>query len=256
MSKENELPEWHKLKLDGPKRKGNNRDFYKKSYYKKHKRTNEGILINSVGYAIAWGLMHKPYSLKELRALCKSDDAPSVFFIEKTWKSYTFYYRELVKRGMEPRPPKNDSERRRQVDVVSGKIIRNILPKDYNIAEFAAKIGVKDKASYIELRKNPVNLPFLPCAKTVVTRFGTWRKFMYEVMKYSVDTTVTRYVEESIEAGYWLKIGDCDKLKIPIRMAMDLLKPRFFNVLCYRKKELIDNSKVLPNVNGEVGNEK
>jgi len=241
------------IKLDGPRSVRFQREHYKNAIYKKNKRTNEGILINSRQYAIAWGVLNKPYSNKELTKMCKKEDAPSYSFIKKEWKAYPFYYRDLIKHGMEPKPPITENEKRKIINHATGRTLKKVLiQEDYNLAKFCANLGVKNQKHYEELRSKPENKPMMPFYSTVVKRFGTWHKFMYEVMKYNVDITITRYVEESIRAGYWLKIKDCNELKIPIRDAMNILRPRFFNALCYRKKELMDNDSVLPNINGEV----
>lgn len=257
--KNNDIKEndWHNITLDGSRARACHKDSYMNSYKVKHYRNQDGRLVNSREYAIAWGVLNKPYSCKDLMIKCRQPDAPSYQYIcKKEWKGYPFYYRDLVRHGMEPRPPRTDMEKRKIIHATTGNILRRVLlTEDYNLAKFAASIGVTSKKTYDEHRKNSANKQFMPCYETVVRRFGTWRLFMNEVMKYNVDIIMTRYVEGSIAAGHWLKLSECDKLKIPLRKAMDVLRPRFFNALCYRKKELMDNKGVLPK-HGEVKDEK
>lgn len=82
-----------------------NRHFRKTKKY----MNSQGRIVNSKAYAIAWGIINKPYSSKDLYIKCKDPEAPSYYYIVKTgWKGYPRYYNDLVKAGMEPRPPRTD----------------------------------------------------------------------------------------------------------------------------------------------------
>jgi hypothetical protein len=83
---------------------------------------------------------------------------------------------------------------------------------------------------------------FLPSTKTIIKHFGNWKRFSYEVMKYNTDIVINEYVQRSAECGHWLKLSECDKLKIPIRGIMDILRPVIFNALCYKKLSLLNKS--------------
>lgn len=232
------IPDWSDITIDGKKSRQKSRDRIRSTYKTKNTRTNDGRLVNSREYAIAWGIMNKPYSSKDLQIKCRAFDAPSYAYIIKEWKNYIRYYRDLVKAGMEPKPPETDAEKRKIINPISGRILKKVLlTQDYNLAEYCANMGVTNRESYNNLRKKSEIK--MPCSMTVCRRFGSFTRFMNEVRKYSVDLTITAYVKESMKAGHWLRLSECDKLKIPIRMAMDILRPKFFNSLCYRKMELL-----------------
>lgn len=210
---------------------------------------SEGRLVNTKAYALAWGVINKPYSSTELWRMCHDDpDAPSyLFIVGKCWKGYPRYYDALVRAGMEPRPPRTDMERRRILGKASRDGFRNgLLDKDYDVARIAAGYGVTTRDSYNAVRREkPESRAFLPSAKCIVRRFGSWKRFQYEVMKYNADAVLTEYVERSAECGHWLRIRECDRLKIPIRGIMDLLRPTLFNALCYRKLALLGKSDAI-----------
>lgn len=243
-------PDWHDITLDAPKTRCINKKKYER-VRNKNKVRNEGRLVNSREYALAWGVINEPYSVRDLRAKCKAHDAPSASYILKEWGGYPFYYRELVRRGMKPRPPKHRNEIRNAVHPTTGKILKRVLlTEDFNLARYVAELGITKAKDYSELRnREPARKQFMPDVTTIRKRFGSWRLFKNEVMKYNVDMIVDNYVRESVKAGHWLKISECDKLKIPLREAMNVLRPRFFNALCYRKKELLDSGNILPEAN-------
>ena len=208
--------------------------------YKTAKYVNsEGRVVNTREYAIAWGVINKPYSKTELVSKCQSDpEAPSWrYLIEKEWNGYTRYYNALVKAGMEPRPPRSDAERRRLLGRATREgFVNGLLDKDYDLARMAAQYGVTTQKSYKRIRReNPDARALLPNETVIVKRFGTWKRFAHEVMKYNIDAVITNYVKASAEAGHWLRLSECDKLKIPLRTAMDILRPDLFNQVCYRK---------------------
>ena len=71
-------------------------------------------------------------------------------------------------------------------------------------------------------------------------------------MKYNAHAVLTAHVERSAECGHWLRMRECDRLGIPIRGIMDLLRPSLFNVLCYRKLALLGKSDdIPPSTNGK-----
>jgi hypothetical protein len=232
------VPEWSSVIIDGKKSRQKFRDNTRASYKRKNTRDNEGRLINSREYAIAWGVINKPYSYDSLRKLCGAYDAPSFSYILKEWKHYPAYYKDLVRAGMEPKPPKTDAEKRKIINPVSGRILQKVLlTQDYDLAEYCAKMNVINRDTYNKLRdKSEIKMPNY---QTVARRFGSFTRFMNEVRKYSLDLTITVYVKESMKVGHWLRLAECDKLDIPIRKAMDILRPKFFNTLCYKKMELL-----------------
>lgn len=234
-------PEWAEIEHSGSRASrrewGGDRS---RGKYRTAKYVNsEGRVVNTREYAIAWGVLNKPYSREELISKCKSDpDAPSWrYLIRREWNGYTRYYNALVKAGMEPRPPRSDSEKRR----ILGKATRDgfingLLDKDYDLAKMAAQFGVTTQKSYIRVRHdNPDAKALMPNVSVVIARFGTWKRFSHEVMKYNIDAVITNYVRASAEAGHWLRLSECDRLKIPLRKAMDILRPDLFNQVCYRK---------------------
>ena len=238
-------PEWSKTDM-----KMARNETRKSSDYKPKKRANktmkyvnsEGRLVNTKAYAIAWGIINKPYSAKDLFNKCKDPEAPSYYFIvNKCWNGYPRYYDELVKAGMEPRPPRSDMERRRILGKAEKEGFKlGLLDKDYDLARIAAGYGVTTRESYNKIRREkPETKAFLPTSRIVIDRFGSWKRFQYEIMKYNADAVLTEYVAKSAECGHWLRIKECDKLKIPIRGIMDLLRPSLFNALCYRKLALL-----------------
>ena len=242
-------PEWSKTDL-----KKSKTETKKSVDFEPTKRMNkttkyvnsEGRFVNTKAYALAWGVMNKPYSAKDLFNKCKDPDAPSYrFIVDKCWKGYPRYYDALVKAGMEPRPPRTDMEKRRILGKASRDGFRNgLLDKDYDVAKMAAEYGVTTKESYNRIRRENVeSRAFLPSVNCIIRRYGSWSRFHYEVTKYNADAVLTEYVTKSAECGHWLRIRECDKLKIPIRGIMDLLRPTLFNALCYRKLELLGLSE-------------
>jgi len=250
-------PEWSKTDL-----KKSKTETKKSTTYKPAKRVNktmkyvnsEGRLVNTKAYALAWGILNKPYSSLDLyRKCCADADAPSYsFIVKKCWKGYPRYYEALVRAGMEPRPPRTDMERRRLLGKALRDGFRNgLLDKDYDVARIAAEYGVTSRESYNRIRREkPESRAFLPSVKSIVRRFGSWKRFGYEILKYNADAVLTEYVTKSAECGHWLRIGECDRLGIPIRNIMDLLRPTLFNVLCYRKLELIGKAGSITTANG------
>lgn len=235
---EDNIPEWSEIIIDGCKSRSKQRDKIRSVYKYRNTRTNDGRLVNSREYAIAWGVINTPYSSTELRMKCKAFDAPSFAFILKEWKNYMEYYKDLVRAGMKPKPPKTDEEKRKIINPISGRILKRVLlTQDYNLAEYCAKMNVTNRESYNNLRKKSEIK--MPSCVTVAKRFGSFTRFMNEIRKYNLDLTITIYVKESMKVGHWLRLAECDKLKIPIRKAMDILRPRFFNSLCYKKMELL-----------------
>ena len=242
-------PEWSKTDLKKTKNETKHSVSYKpvKRRNKTLKYMNsEGRLVNTKAYAIAWGIINKPYSADDLRKKCHEDpEAPSYsFIVKKCWNGYPRYYNALVRAGMEPRPPRTDMEKRRILGKAEQEGFKNgLLDKDYDVARMAAQYGVTSRESYNKVRReNPESKVFLPTSACIARRFGSWSRFQYEVMKYSADATLTEYVQKSMECGHWLRIRECDKLKIPIRKLMDLLRPTLFNMLCYRKLALMGGS--------------
>lgn len=252
-------PEWSKMDLKSgksetkssighePARRRNKTMRYENS---------DGRLVNTKAYAIAWGVMNRPYSAHELYIKCRDDpDAPSYrFIVSKCWKGYPRYYDALVRAGMEPRPPRTDAERRRMLGKAERNGFRNgLLDKDYDVARIAAEYGVTTRESYNRIRREkPESRAFLPSSKSIAIRFGSWKRFHYEVMKYNADAVLTEYVERSAECGHWLRMRECDRLGIPIRGIMDLLRPSLFNALCYRKLALLGKSDdIPPSTNGK-----
>ena len=238
-------PEWSKTDLKTTRNETKKGVDYepKKRVNKTMKYVNsEGRLVNTKAYALAWGVINKPYSSKELYRLCQNPDAPSyTFIVKKCWNGYPRYYDALVRAGMEPRPPRTDMERRRILGKAEHDGFRNgLLDKDYDIAKIAAGYGVTTRDSYNTVRREkPESRVFLPSVQCIVRRFGSWKRFQYEIMKYNADAVLTEYVARSAERGHWLRIRECDSLKIPIRGIMDLLRPSLFNALCYRKLALM-----------------
>ncbi len=244
-------PEWSKTDLR--KTKG---EVKKSSESRPTKRVNktmkyvnsEGRLVNTKAYALAWGVINKPYSATDLYRKCQDPEAPSYsFIVSKCWDGYPRYYDALVRAGMEPRPPRTDMERRRILGKAEREGFRNgLLDKDYDVARIAAQYGVTTRESYNRIRREkPESKAFLPSSQCITRRFGSWSRFQYEVLKYSADATLTLYVEKSAECGHWLRIRECDKLKIPIRGIMDLLRPTLFNALCYRKLALMGKTDAI-----------
>ena len=218
---------------------------------KKRKRISyqnaQGRCVNTKSYAIAWGVINKPYSTTDLYNKCKDSEAPSFYFItRKCWKGYPHYYNDLIKAGMEPRPPRTDMQRRKMLSKVYADGFKTgLLDKDSDIARMAAHYGVTTKRSYIKIRKQiPESKVFLPSMITLMKIFGTWKRFSYEVMKYNTDAVINEYVNKSRQCGHWLRLSQCDKLKLPIRGIMDILKPSVFNALCYKKLALIDKQEL------------
>ena len=215
---------------------------------------SEGRLVNTKAYAIAWGVINKPYSDKDLYKKCQDPEAPSYkFIVSKCWQGYPRYYDALVKAGMEPRPLRSDMEKRKMLGKVEQDGFRNgLLDKDYDVARMAAQYGIRSREMYNKVRReHPESKAFFPSSQCIARRFGSWSRFQYEVLKYSVDATLTLYVEKSAECGHWLRIRECDKLKIPIRGVMDLLRPTLFNVLCYRKLALMGKTDSIRNPDKE-----
>ena len=242
---ENEIdtsrPEWSEINPSGSrsKRREWNGD-HAHAKYKTDKYVNsDGRVVNTREYAIAWGVLNKPYSLKELVSKCRSDpDAPSWrYIIEREWNGYTRYYNALVKAGMEPRPPRSDAERRRLLGKATREgFVNGLLDKDYDLARVAAQYNVITQDDYNRVRReNPDAKALLPAVNVIKKRFGTWKRFSHEVMKYNIDAVITNYVKASAEAGHWLRLSECDRLRIPLRKAMDILRPALFNQVCYRK---------------------
>lgn len=238
-------PEWSKInmKLNKKETKRNSK-YIPKKLRKCSKYCNaDGRFVNTKEYAIAWGVINKPYSQQDLFKKCKDMEAPSFYYILRVWKGYIRYYNTLVKAGMPPRPPRTEMQKRRYLGKVQKKGFKTgILPKDYEIAKMVAQLGIKTKKEYYDLRKERPELKvFLPSLNKIVIIFGSWKRFSYEIMKYNADLILTEYVKKSMEYNHWLKLSECDKLKIPIRGIMDILRPSLFNALCYRKLELINN---------------
>ena len=222
---DNVPPDWTRMDmaLNGNDRRGS------------RKRSHE---INSREYAIAWGVKNCPYSDRQLQEMCYgNENAPSYrFLVRKCWKGFLRYYKALVAAGMKPRPPRNDSERRRIVGSARSTGVKRLLGSDYDIARLAAQYGVVTRKEYIKLRnENEEAKMLLPGSRTVEFRYGTWSRFAYEIKKYNADLVITEYVRKSAECGHWLRLHECDRMKIPIRGIMDLLRSRVFNSLCYRK---------------------
>ena len=231
-------PDWSNVIIDGKRSRQKGMKNIRITWGHKNKRNNDGRIINSKEYAIAWGVLNKPYSQELLRKMCRNYDAPSFNFILRIFGNYVSYYKELLKYGMPPRPPRTDEEKRKIINHLSGRVIKRVLlTQDYNLAEYCAKNNIKTREEYKEFcKRSEIKIP---CYNTVRKRFGSFTAFMNEVRKYSLDMTITDYVKESLKVGHWLRLSECDKLKIVIRPAMDILRPRFFNALCYRKMEIL-----------------
>ena len=245
-------PEWSKPDIRMYRTERKRKGVYKYAEY----RNADGRLVNTRAYAIAWGVINKPYSQVQLMRMCGEDpDAPSFnFIVRRCWQGYPRYYDDLVKAGMPPRPPRTEDERRRLLAKAERDSFSHaLLDKDYDVARMAAQYGVKSQAEYNRLRREkPETKAFLPADRTVVKRYGTWRRFQYEVLKYNADIVLTQYVSGSAAAGHWLRMRECDEQGIPIRGLMDLLRPSLFNVLCYRKlKSMGLADSIPPPVKGE-----
>ena len=236
---QSENPDWSGLDVDESRRQrrrwGKDEPHPRKS---KMYRDSMGRLVNTREYAVAWGVLNRPYSSEELFKKCRDDaDAPSYYYIVREWNGYTRYYRALVKAGMEPRPPRTDKEKRKIVGRAARDGFKSgLLEKDYDVAKVAAQYNISSRPEYEKVRReNPDAKALLPCVKVVIRRFGSWRRFLVEILKYSADAVLTRYVEESAAAGHWLRLSECDRNGIPIRRIMDILRPKLFNIICYRK---------------------
>lgn len=241
-------PSWSKINLRYSKRQSSKKQKDKKLMRKsKNYKNSQGRLVNTKSYAIAWGVINKPYSCNDLFIKCKDSEAPSyIFIIKKGWNGYVNYYKDLIKAGMQPRPPRTDEQKRKIIDKASKNGFRKgLLDKDYNIARVAAQYGVTTRQSYNKIRKEkPESKTFLPNVRTIYKIFGTWRRFQYQVMKYNADYVITEYVKQSAECGHWLKLSQCDRLKLPIRGIMNMLRPTIFNALCYKKLKLMGYGKI------------
>lgn len=243
-------PEWSKMNIKMYKHQSDRSSNYtpKQRLSKKTKNyiNSNGRFVNTKSYALAWGVINKPYSSKELYNKCKNDpQAPSYYFIvNKGWKGYHKYYQDLIKAGMQPRQPRNDTERRKIIGRISKKGFKiGLLNKDYDVARMAAQYGITTRRSYDKIRnENPELKEFFPSVSTIIKRFGNWSRFTHEIMKYNADMVITQYVTKSAQCGHWLKLSQCDKLNIPIRGIMDILRPTIFNALCYKKLSLMNKS--------------
>lgn len=242
--------DWQNINIKASKSQSDHpSDFQHKIRINKNNKyvNSQGRLVNTKEYAIAWGVINKPYSTSDLYNKCKNDpQAPSYVFITKRcWKGYPRYYDDLVKAGMQPRPPRTDRQRRQ----IIAKAAKNgfklgLLDKDIDAIRIAAEYGAIRRSDYNKLRKQHPQLKvFLPSYHAIEVRFGNWSRFSYEVMKYNTDVVVNQYVKKSAQCGHWLKLSECDKLKIPIRGIMDILRPTIFNALCYKKLALM-NKKI------------
>lgn len=206
----------------------------------------QGRLVNSVQYAISWGVLNKIWYAKDLKKKSKQSDAPSYAYIIKTWKGFANYYRALVKVGMQPRIGKSFEDKRKVYDEQKKRYVKSLLKQDYDIPKFVAQAGIKNRTDYRQYRKkHPELKQFLPSDGKIRALFGTFSMFFYEVEKYNVDLLITRYVEQSVKAGHWLYLKECDELNLDIRYAMNLLRPYLFNTFCYRKLQMLGLSDKL-----------
>ena len=93
-------PEWSKPDIRMYRTERKRKGVYKYAEY----RNADGRLVNTRAYAIAWGVINKPYSREQLLKMCSDEDAPSYSFIVKRgWDGYAAYYAALVRAGMPPR---------------------------------------------------------------------------------------------------------------------------------------------------------
>lgn len=237
-----ERPDWSKIRLQ-PR---NTHKLEKKRIYRK------GRDVNSVQYAIAWGVLNKIQYRDDLLRLSRNVDAPSYVWIIKQWKSFSNYYLALLKAGMQPRPPRSEAARRRFFDMQKGKMVFKLIRDDFEICKRIAELGILDRTAYRKYRKDhPEMKRILPNDNVLSQRFGSWELVRYEAQKYNVDALITRYVQQSAKAGHWLYLKECDKIKLDIRHAMKMLRPRLFNIFCYRKLELLGLTGTVPNPQGE-----
>lgn len=216
-------------------------------------RVQRGRGVNTREYAIAWGVLNKPYSSKELYLKCKGNpNAPAYnYIVNREWKGFLRYYNALVKAGMEPR---SDKEKRRFIV----KKVRNgfsigLLKDDKELVKFAALHKLTTITIYTDFLKNNKEMSgIIPTANTVIHRFGTWRRFKYEVLKYNIELAITEYVKLSARYGHWLRLWECDKYDIPIREAMNLLRSSLFNAVCYRKLRVLGLDETIPADGGSL----
>lgn len=211
----------------------------KKNYHLcfKDKPNDEGIVINTLEYAIAWGVREKPYNKSQLMQLCKAKDAPSFAYLMRTFVTYERYYKALVKAGMPERPLWREQERSKELIEEREKAERlSFFAKDVDAARMAAQYGIVNRNQYRQLRiKDNEARKLLPPENVIRKVYGSFQRFMVEIMKYNADATITKYVELSRSKGRWLTLRECDSNKLPIRGIMDLLRPSVFNLLCYHK---------------------
>lgn len=235
--------QWSNLRIKDAPTQSRHKVDYQYGRYKTKKYTDQnGRLVNTKQYAIAWGIINKPYSSKQLYIKCRDQKAPSYYFIvRKAWKGYQDYYNDLVKHGMQRRPPRTEQERRKLLGKIEKRGFKTgLLDKDYDLVKMAAEYGVTSVISYNKIREDKKESKiFLPSVVTIYKRYGTWKRFIYLVRQYNTDYILDIYVRESAKIGHWLTLLQCDKLKIPIRKIMRILKPSIFNAVCYKKLSLM-----------------
>ena len=228
-------PEWTKIDMKKSKtetKKSSSAEPVKRKNKTMKYVNSDGRLVNTRAYALAWGVINKPYSAEDLYKKCQDPEAPSyTFIVSKCWKGYPRYYDALVRAGMEPRPPRTDMEKRRMLGKAELDGFRNgLLDADYDVARIAAQYGVTTRESYNRIRReNPESKFFLPSSQCITRRFGSWSRF----------ATLREYVTKSADCGHWLRIRECDQLNIPIRGIMDKLRPTLFNMVCHRMLKLM-----------------
>ncbi len=215
----------------------------KKNYHVcfKDKPDENGRVVNTIEYAIAWGVQNKPWCKTSLMQMCKAKDAPSFAYIMRTFVTYEKYYKALVKAGMEERPLWKEQDRELELKIARERVEKlSFYAKSSDAARMAAHYGILNRTQYRKIRSiNEDARKVLPPVSVVEKVYGTFKRFMVEVMKYNADIVITQYVELSFEKGRWLTLRECDVNKLPIRGIMDLLRPSVFNLLCYHKMRVL-----------------
>ena len=203
----------------------------------KDRPDENGRIVNTLEYAIAWGVKNKPYSRSQLYRMCSAPDAPAFPYLMHEFVTFERYYRALVKAGMEERPLWREQERSAELELQREKAEKlSFFTKSSDAAKMAAHYGIMGRKQYRKLRsENPEARKVLPPDATITKIYGSFKRFMVEVMKYNADIVITKYVELSHEIGKWLTLKECDEHSLPIRGIMDLLRPSVFNLLCYHK---------------------
>lgn len=215
----------------------------KKNYHEcfKDRADENGRVVNTVEYAIAWGVQNKPWFKTSLMQMCKAKDAPSFAYIMRTFVTFERYYKALVNAGMQERPLWKEQDRELELKIAREKVEKlSFYTQNSDAAKMAAHYGILNRAQYKKIRNESEEArKVLPPPSVIEKVYGTFKRFMVEVMKYNADIVITQYVELSFKKGKWLTLRECDANKLPIRGIMDLLRPSVFNLLCYHKMRVL-----------------